>query len=51
LVEEKTAKELKKLFGKLIDHSYGHHSAILGLWKRITELERRIRVLERKARK
>jgi hypothetical protein len=31
LVEEETARELKKLFAELVDHSYGHHGAIDGL--------------------
>jgi len=48
-VEEKTAKELKKLLEDLVDHSYGHHKAIDGLSKRVNELERRVRILERKA--
>ena len=49
LVEEKTARELKKLFADLVDHSYGHHQAIDGLSKRVKELEKRVRELERKA--
>jgi polyhydroxyalkanoate synthesis regulator phasin len=49
-VEEKTARELKRLLAELVDHSYGHHKAIDGLSKRITELERRVRALERKSR-
>jgi polyhydroxyalkanoate synthesis regulator phasin len=49
LVEKKTARELKKLLAELIDHSHGHHEAIHGLTKRVSELERRIRLLERKA--
>ncbi|MGO9645240.1 MAG: hypothetical protein ACLPY5_10885 [Candidatus Bathyarchaeia archaeon] len=48
MVEEKTARELKKLLSDLVDHSYGHHKAIHGLTKRIEELERRIKALERK---
>jgi len=48
LVEEKTARELKKLLNDLVDHSYGHHKAIHGLTKRIEELERRIKALEHK---
>jgi len=46
MVEEKTAKELKKLFSELVDHSHGHHQAIEGLSKRITRLERKVRELE-----
>jgi polyhydroxyalkanoate synthesis regulator phasin len=46
LVEEKTAKELKKLFANLVDHTYGHHQSIDGLTKRIVELERRVKNLE-----
>lgn len=49
MVEENTAKELKKLLADLVDHSYGHHKAIDGLSKRLNELERRVRNLERKA--
>jgi phage shock protein A len=49
LVEEKTARELKQLFAELVDHSHGHHQAIDGLSKRVKELEKRVRVLERKA--
>jgi polyhydroxyalkanoate synthesis regulator phasin len=49
-VEEKNAGELKRLLAELVDHSYGHHKAIDGLSKRITELERRVRALERKSR-
>jgi polyhydroxyalkanoate synthesis regulator phasin len=48
LVEEKTARELKKLLTELVDHSYGHHKAIHGLMKRVEELERRVKTLERK---
>ena len=48
LVEEKTARELKKLLGELVDHSHGHHQAIDGLSKRLTQLERRVRNLERR---
>jgi len=51
LVEEKTAKELKKLLGELVDHSHGHHEAIHGLSKRVSDLERRIRALEHKAKR
>jgi polyhydroxyalkanoate synthesis regulator phasin len=51
LVEEKTAKELKKLLGELVDHSHGHHKAIHGLSKRVSDLERRIRALEQKAKR
>jgi polyhydroxyalkanoate synthesis regulator phasin len=47
LVEEKTARELKKLLTELVDHSYGHHKAIHGLMKRVEELERRVKTLER----
>ncbi|HXZ89810.1 MAG TPA: hypothetical protein VEG61_02000 [Candidatus Dormibacteraeota bacterium] len=46
LVEEKAAKELKKLFSELVDHSHGHHQAIDGLSKRLTRLEQRVRSLE-----
>lgn len=49
LVEEKTARELKKLLGELVDHSHGHHKAIDGLSKRLKELDQRVRTLERKA--
>jgi hypothetical protein len=49
LVEEKTARELKKLLGQLVDHSHGHHKAIHGLSKRLRELDQRVRALERKA--
>lgn len=49
LVEEKTARELKKLLGELVDHSYGHHKAIHGLARRVKELEQRVRALERKS--
>lgn len=48
LVEERTARELKKLLALLVDHSYGHHKAIHGLSKRIQDLELRVRRLERK---
>ena len=48
MVEEKTARELKKLLCELVDHSHGHHQAIHGLTKRIEDLERRIARLERK---
>jgi polyhydroxyalkanoate synthesis regulator phasin len=48
LVEEKTARELKKLLNDLVDHSYGHHKAIHGLTRRVEELERRIKALEHK---
>jgi len=46
MVEEKTARELKKLLSELVDHSHGHHQAIEGLSKRLTHLERRVRELE-----
>jgi polyhydroxyalkanoate synthesis regulator phasin len=46
LVEEKTAKELKKLFANLVDHTCGHHESIAGLTKRVVELERRVKNLE-----
>ena len=49
MVEEKTAKELKKLFNELVDHSYGHHKALHGLTRRVEELERNLKNLERKA--
>ncbi len=49
MVEEMTARELKKLFAELVDHSHGHHKAIHGLSKRVKELEQRVRALERKA--
>ena len=49
MVEEKTAKELKKLFNELVDHSYGHHKALHGLTRRVEELERKLKNLERKA--
>jgi polyhydroxyalkanoate synthesis regulator phasin len=49
LVEEKTARELKKLLGELVDHSHGHHKAIHGLSKRVSDLERRMKALEQKA--
>ena len=48
MVEERTARELKKLFAELVDHSHGHHKAIHGLSKRIEDLERRVQRLERK---
>ena len=48
MVEEKTARELKKLLNELVDHSYGHHKAIHGLTKRIEELERKLKSLERR---
>lgn len=48
MVEEKTARELKKLLNELVDHSYGHHEAIHGLTKRVEELERKLKTLERK---
>ena len=48
MVEEKTARELKKLLSELVDHSHGHHKAIHGLTKKVEELERRIVKLERK---
>ena len=48
MVEEKTARELKKLLTELVDHSYGHHRSIQGLMNRVEELERRVRILERK---
>ena len=48
MVEEKTARELKKLFAELVDHSHGHHKAIDGLSKRVRELEQRVRALERR---
>ena len=48
MVEEKTARELKKLLCELVDHSHGHHQAIHGLTKRIEEVERKIARLERK---
>lgn len=51
MVEEKTAKELKKLFAELVDHSHGHHKAIHGLSKRVEDLERRIGALERRTAK
>lgn len=51
MVEEKTARELKKLFAELVDHSHGHHQSIDGLARRVAELERRVKNLEqRKAR-
>ncbi len=48
MVEEKTARELKKLLSELVDHSHGHHQAIHGLTKKMEELERRIKRLEQK---
>ena len=48
MVEEKTARELKKLLNELVNHSYGHHKAIHGLSKRIEELARRVKTLERR---
>jgi hypothetical protein len=48
MVEEKTARELKKLLNELVDHSHGHHEAIHGLTRKMEELERRITRLERK---
>jgi polyhydroxyalkanoate synthesis regulator phasin len=48
-VEEKTARELKKLLAELVDHSHGHHKAIHGVSKRVQELEQCVRALERKA--
>jgi hypothetical protein len=50
LVEEKTAKELKRLLAELVDHSHGHHKAIDGLSKRVAELEKRVKTPEHKAR-
>jgi len=50
LVEEKTAKELKKLFAELVDNSHGHHKAIDGLSKRVREPEQHVRALEKKTR-
>jgi len=49
MVQEKTAKELKKLFAELVDHSHGHHQSIDGLAKRLVKLERPIAELERRA--
>ena len=46
MVEEKTARELKKLLAEFVDHSYGHHKAIHGLIKRVEDLELRVRTLE-----
>jgi polyhydroxyalkanoate synthesis regulator phasin len=51
LVEEKTAKQLKKLFANLVDHSYGHHQSIDGLTRRVVELERRVKNLESRAKR
>jgi len=48
MVEEKSARELKKLLNELVDHSHGHHEAIHGLAKKMEELERRVAKLERK---
>ena len=48
MVEDETAKQLKKLFAELVDHSHGHHQSIDGLAKRVGELEKRVRNLERK---
>ena len=48
MVEEKTARELKKLLNELVDHSAGHHKAIHGLAKRVEELERKVKTLERR---
>ena len=48
MVEEKTARELKKLLNELVDHSYGQHKAIHGIMKRVEELERRVKTLERR---
>ena len=50
MVEEKTARELKKLLGELVDHSHGHHKAIEGLSKRLNNIERRVAKLEGKGR-
>jgi len=47
LVEEKAAKELKKLLGEPVDHRHDHHQVIEGLSKRLTHLERRVRALEK----
>ena len=47
LVEERTARESKKLLNELVDHSYGHHKAIHGLTKKVEDLERRVKALER----
>jgi polyhydroxyalkanoate synthesis regulator phasin len=47
---KKTARELKKLLGELVDHSHGHHKAIDGLAKRLNKLERRVAKLEGKPR-
>lgn len=51
MVEEKTARQLKKLLSELVDHSHGHHKAIHGLAKRVVDLERRVRALERRSSK
>jgi len=48
MVEEETARELKKLLSELVDHNYSYHKAIHGLTKRVEELERKIANLERK---
>jgi polyhydroxyalkanoate synthesis regulator phasin len=48
LVEERTARELKKLLNELVDHSYGHHKAIHGLAKRVEALERKLKSIERR---
>ena len=48
LVEEKKARELKKLLNELVDHSYGHHKAIHGLTKRVEELERKLKTIEQR---
>jgi len=48
LVAEKTARELKKLLYELVDHSSGHHKAIYGLTKKIEELERKLKSIERR---
>ncbi|HUO41985.1 MAG TPA: hypothetical protein VMU35_03340 [Methylomirabilota bacterium] len=48
MVEEKSARQLKKLLNELVDHSHGHHEAIHGLAKKMEELERRIAKLEQK---
>jgi hypothetical protein len=43
----KTAKELKKLVAESTDHSHGHPKAIDGFPERVSELEKRVRALER----
>ena len=48
MVEEKSARQLKKLLNELVDHSHGHHETIHGLAKKMEELERRIAKLEHK---